>query len=532
MNRNLLPKMPQFFFLRLIFSQVVILILALTSAGLASRYYFKNHILEQTQENIQTLLHLVSVDVPQPRATLKDEWCINQVHGSHMRLTILDSVTGRGLCDSVYQSSQMEGLLTKPEIATALRRGYGEGIRFSFTSGSEMYYGAIYIPDLHMIVRAGMPLVRLRTTLRIYDMTLFLTLLVVALIFSGAITFSGRALVQPMERSFNVTSKSLNTISDGVFAVDLEGLPIFYNEKFQQLFPTLESILGHTYWKDFQLAMQDHLPHTSAACEFEIQGEKRFFTLSISPLRPPKGDVFGAVGIFYDVTDLKRAEQQRIDFVANVSHELRTPLTAIRGASDTLVQEISDDHKTEKNFAAIISRNANRLTNLIDDLLDLSFLESQHKRFIKEPISTQYLTEKVLQNLEILSKTRHQKLSVETAATEVMGDSGRIEQVLMNLVTNAIKYTPERGSIKIIWQESPKNEIILRVQDSGKGIAIQHLPRLFERFYRVDKARSRDLGGTGLGLAIVKHIVLAHGGRVWVESTEGQGSTFFCSFPG
>jgi two-component system phosphate regulon sensor histidine kinase PhoR len=219
----------------------------------------------------------------------------------------------------------------------------------------------------------------------------------------------------------------------------------------------------------------------------------------------------------------------RIDFVANVSHELRTPLTSIKGYAETIQSDLVSNRKIEKEFLEIILRNSNRLMNLMEDLLDLSSIESSHQ-IQKELISTEDLTTKIVSNLQKKIEEKKHKVVCVYNAKSVYADIQRTEQVLVNLLDNAIKYSLEKGTIEIIWDEE-ENFTVLKVKDSGSGIAFEHQTRLFERFYRVDKARSREQGGTGLGLAIVKHIMLRHNGSVSVESIPNQGATFICRFP-
>lgn len=235
--------------------------------------------------------------------------------------------------------------------------------------------------------------------------------------------------------------------------------------------------------------------------------------------------------------ELKRAEKVRIDFVANVSHELRTPLTSIKGYSDTLREDLAAGRlEMAPKFLDVIDRNVNRLIDLIDDLLDLSKLESEESAdptassLNRTSIDLRDMTEKVLQQLESKIKKKRHTVQYRIEAREVQGDPKRIEQVLVNLLENAIKYVPYGGEIEVAWT-SEEREVQLAVIDNGPGIPAANLPRLFERFYRIDQGRSRESGGTGLGLAIVKHIMQRHGGTVSVRSQLGKGTEFICVFP-
>lgn len=274
--------------------------------------------------------------------------------------------------------------------------------------------------------------------------------------------------------------------------------------------------------------------HLRALALERVEGDgrtsPRYFSLSVNPLRrAADATPYGAVGIFHDVTELKRAEQIRIDFVANVSHELRTPLTAIKGFSDTLLSDLKSQRPILPEVVEPIQRNAERLMALIQDLLDLSSLESTTKsaRIVFDPLA---LTQKVVERLTHAAQSKKHEIRVDGTLKSLRADPGQIEQVLTNLIDNAIKYTPDGGRIDIRWGFH-HSSARLEVSDNGPGIPGEHLPRLFERFFRVESSRSREQGGTGLGLAIVKHIVLKHEGRVWAESKLAQGTRFICEFP-
>lgn len=275
---------------------------------------------------------------------------------------------------------------------------------------------------------------------------------------------------------------------------------------------------------------------------FRSFNQARHFLLTVVPLRRRSDSrVYGAVGIFNDITDIEKTEVMRIDFVANVSHELRTPLTSLKGYAQAIEQETAEQetagNPSARKYAEIISRSVDRLIHLVNDLLDLSYLESGIPIDV-EVVSTQEVTESVLVQLESARAQKKQNIKVHYHVEDVRADRHRLEQILMNLVQNAIKYIPENSLVEIIWERDGES-VLLRVRDNGPGIDEEHIPRLFERFYRGDKARSPDKGGTGLGLAIVKHIMQRHGGSVSVNSQVGQlenpnstrGTEFICRFP-
>ncbi|MFA5256247.1 MAG: ATP-binding protein, partial [Candidatus Omnitrophota bacterium] len=256
-------------------------------------------------------------------------------------------------------------------------------------------------------------------------------------------------------------------------------------------------------------------------------------TIMINGVPIIKDDVVeGAVFVFHDITELKRLEDIRKDFVANVSHELRTPISSIKGYAETLLDGKADNKDTVKEFLSIIYQDSNRLANLIDDLLDLSRIESGKMNMESEPLEILPIVNRCINVLgkSARDKSLSIKLDIPADFPKVLGDHKRLLQVLLNLLDNAVKYTPENGSI-IVSAASNRETAQIDISDTGIGISERDLPRIFERFYRVDKARSRELGGTGLGLSIVKHIVQAHNGQVWVKSTLGRGSTFSFTIP-
>jgi two-component system phosphate regulon sensor histidine kinase PhoR len=257
----------------------------------------------------------------------------------------------------------------------------------------------------------------------------------------------------------------------------------------------------------------------------------RIFAVTIARLRL-QDRTGGAVAVFHDITDLKRVEQMRKDFVANVSHELRTPLTSIKGYAETLCEEGIQNVPKADSFAHIILKHANRLSALVQDLLSLTQLESQATLINRQEVDLRKILDAAV--LVVKPTAEANKLTIETEAvaedTVVWADRDQIGQALLNLLDNAVKYTPEGGSISVSASDTGA-EVHVTVEDTGIGIPREHLNRIFERFYRVDKNRSRELGGTGLGLSIVKHIIQSHGGRVWVQSEPEEGSAFSFSLP-
>ena len=258
---------------------------------------------------------------------------------------------------------------------------------------------------------------------------------------------------------------------------------------------------------------------------------RRVFDLRVVPLGVTnRENTSGAIGVFFDITQLEKLERVRQEFLSNVSHELRTPLTAILAFVETLEAGALEDSENSRRFLSIIRKNATRMHNLIADILELSAIEAGNVGVHAEAIELAPLANEVITSLAAQAASRN--VAVRTSikpGTVVFADARRLEQMLTNLVENAIKFNREGGEVLIGCENGVRSRI--RVQDTGEGIPAQHLERLFERFYRVDRARSQDMGGTGLGLAIVKHLARAHGGEVRVTSELGEGSVFEIDLP-
>ncbi len=271
----------------------------------------------------------------------------------------------------------------------------------------------------------------------------------------------------------------------------------------------------------------------AASGEIETSGlSPRRLLVHASPLPPTEGEPGGLLAVFVDVTEIRRLETLRKDFVANVSHELRTPVTAVRSAVETLRHTLENDQAASARFVDMIDRNAQRLGTLVEDLLDLSRIESKEYRPDLQTLALRPAAEQVVGLLRGKLEEKRQRLALEIPADSlsVRADRRALEQVLTNLVENAVKYCPAESSITVRARLDGKHARV-EVVDTGPGVEPRHQPRLFERFYRVDGGRSRDMGGTGLGLSIVKHLVEAMSGVVGVESIPGRGSTFWFTLP-
>jgi two-component system, OmpR family, phosphate regulon sensor histidine kinase PhoR len=342
----------------------------------------------------------------------------------------------------------------------------------------------------------------------------------------------------------------LNSMQDAVIAVSADGLVQWANQPMDRLIPqgtrlhqpVVETIRDPDFLATVKEATTSHEVKTARATSI-VPG--RAFDVTAAPL--PDG---GAVAVLRDLTETERVEKTRRDFIANVSHELRTPLTSIQGYAETLLDSAPDNAAPSREFLEIIRKNSSRMSRLTEDLLTLARVESGETRFDMEPVPPAELLHDAEESFREIARSHGIDLRIEDLRIEdlptgtslpiqnlppVLADREAIHQVFANLIDNALKYgsksaTSSGGRI-VLGARSAPHAVEFFVEDSGAGIASEHLPRLFERFYRVDKARSRESGGTGLGLAIAKHIMLAHRGSIRAESELAHGSTFLFTLP-
>jgi two-component system, OmpR family, phosphate regulon sensor histidine kinase PhoR len=332
----------------------------------------------------------------------------------------------------------------------------------------------------------------------------------------------------------------LEHLDDAVLLFQPDGEVVWHNTAFTKLFelpvtPAVMTSLDHLLepindeLAERLITATHHT--TSFTQDFTVRrrGQKHYFSVTVRPLCEGKIVIRG-LAVFRDLTQIKRTEKMRRDFVANVSHELRTPLSAIHGYAESLAEGALEDEHVAAEFVQIILKHSTRLSTLVQDLLDLSRLESDAPPELT-PITLMPIIEKVVGLNQLAMQEKAISCHVQLAQTlhtpVVLAEANSLEQVISNLIENAIKYSGTGGDIHVeIAPNTESNQVMISIKDTGIGIEAKHIPRLFERFYRVDKARSRDQGGTGLGLAIVKHIVELHGGRISVDSEPAKGTTF------
>ena len=355
---------------------------------------------------------------------------------------------------------------------------------------------------------------------------------------AGALTGRLREATAEREKLRSI----LGCMTEGVVVLDTDGRVILVNQTARNIFdlPPDANVLGMSTVEilrhpEMQALVREMVESDAARDALHRQaplGDDCWFTVNAARLKDSRARLLGYVLVFHEVTELKRLEQIRADFVANVSHEMRTPLTAIQGYAETLLDDPPNDPRKARQFLNVVKRHSERLGRLIDDLLALSDLEMGNVSLRMQQVAAGPLTERVLELFRNQANRKHIRIraNVDADTPHVLGDEDRLQQLLINLVDNAVKYTPEHGEVRVEARFEPGSNgdrgprAALTVSDTGCGIPEKDLPRLTERFYRVDKARSRELGGTGLGLAIVKHITQAHGGELKIESRLGKGT--------
>lgn len=343
--------------------------------------------------------------------------------------------------------------------------------------------------------------------------------------------------IEQMSKESKQLRVILDSMIEGVMVLNEDGEIILTNSALIEMFSLENSPIGFTSLEAIrnlhlqELIREASFQKKSLEREIEIRSNTlRQIRIYATPLKENE-KIKGSVLVFHDITSLRNLENLRKDFVANVSHELKTPLTAIKGYTETLIGGALRDEKNANKFLEIIHEHTNRLTHLLTDLLDLSKIESGQYSLRYENFSLQSLINELISTFshEIKSKEIIFKF-IPKNVDSIFADRIALRQILSNLLENAIKYSNQKSTI-ILQAESNTQSIRFEIEDNGPGISPEHLPRIFERFYRTDASRSRELGGTGLGLSIVKHLIQLHGGEISVESKLDKGSKFIFTIP-
>jgi len=329
-----------------------------------------------------------------------------------------------------------------------------------------------------------------------------------------------------------------NSMLEGLLLLDRSQKIYLVNRSFKNLFNLKTELRGKTIMEALRLHELEELAQRVQAdgqvFDYEIKLpdlNERWLQVNGAVISNSAGEREGMILVFRDLTRLKQLERQREEFVANVSHELRTPLSLIKGYVETLLEGARNDPEVAERFLKIIERNTQRLDLLIQDLLTISALESGSLNLNRQPIEMHSMVDRIFTHLNSKAENKNIRLVNEMPDLIANGDADRLDQVFANLVDNAIKYGRPQGTVKVGGKKLEDDQLEIYVQDDGPGIPPESLDRVFERFYRVDKARSRDQGGTGLGLSIVKHIIQSHGGEVWAKSELNKCTTFFFTLP-
>jgi len=338
------------------------------------------------------------------------------------------------------------------------------------------------------------------------------------------------------------TQTILGAMQDGLLVVDARSRIMLMNQPFEKLFELRDPTVGVPLIEAVRHATLDELIAETLGTGEALRSElsvtdsrthsERHIEVSAVPIKKADDEMSGAVVLFHDITELKQLDQIRREFVANVSHELRTPLSILRGYIEVLLDEPETQSEELARILSIMERHSKRLQRLVDDLLSLAQLESSQATLEISAVRLDELFSNLIRDWKEKLAAKNLKVIVDLTpeAFTLHADGTRLEEVLYNLLDNAVKFSPENGQIHLRATHRG-SDMVLSVADSGLGIGKEHLPRIFERFYRADKARSRELGGTGLGLAIVKHIAQLHGGRVEAESEPGHGTTIRVVLP-
>ncbi len=511
------------------------------------------------------------------------------------RITIIDR-EGKVWADSELNGSdlhQAEWHGGRPEVQEALSKGLGQSIRYSVTQRCRMLYVAVPLEaeggeSRIGVIRLSFPLStlnRLYAQVNAFLLAAFVFALLLGLLFAYILSRflshplmemasvsrkiaegdfqkkvrrirGGRELTElgsAINRMAEEISRTIREITlqkgnleaillgmnEGVMVLDPNERILLMNPSLKQSFSVASPAEGKTLMETLRNGKIQEMVRKAMAQERQVVREDLIFagppprTFQVSAVSTSPGGLSRhAVCVFHDITELRRLETIRREFVANVSHELKTPLSSIKGYAETLLDGALEDQEHARGFVETIHRQADHLAKLINDLLDLARIEAGKMELALVPLRIEEIIRQIIESFRPISESKRLDVDFESVPSlpPVLADQGAVRQILSNLLDNAIKFTPQDGQITV-RTSIQADHLLIEVKDSGVGISSSDLPRIFERFYRADAARPRSPESTGLGLAIVKHLVLAQGGQVWAESELGRGSTFYVTLP-
>ena len=586
------------FFWKLAFTFLALLSSVLLAVDFLAERALRASYENDAYRQLQSLVLLIRVHpLPITSLPIQTPDEISVLHGwvanaakSGARVTIIAS-DGRVLADSESETGTMENHAGRQEVSDAFQKGEGRSMRESVSVKRPLIYYAVRetLPDgTPIVLRLALPmegidesLAQFRASLWLWSLLIFLIAGGVALLMSRSYTdrverlreFSMRVAegdfrplpadgtgdtlealgsslnqtaarldrtIRTLTEERNLSSAILGSMVEGVAVVNAAERLVFTNPGFASILgldvpPVAGSSLLEVVRQTELIGAVRRVLAGEPRVESEISTgtlRQHFFAATVASVRA--GDTSGAVIVLHDITELRKLERIRRDFVANVSHEFRTPLTAIQGFAETLIAGALDDPQNRGRFLNIILEHARRLARLTEDLLRLSQMDADRLEIEINPVKVSQLVESCYETARHRAAEKELSLTLAPGLSQnlpdVAGDARRLQEVLQNLLDNAIQYTLPGGKI-ILNAELKSGSVVFTVSDTGIGIPTADQPRIFERFYRVDAARSREAGGTGLGLAIAKHLIEVHGGRIWVESEVGEGSRFHFSVP-
>jgi two-component system phosphate regulon sensor histidine kinase PhoR len=577
---------PWFYFYRIARLSLLVFLPTLVLLLIIYRSTYKSGLITQmtiqTQESMHTTLFTLKKAGLAPLA-----WCDALPHDQEVRFSLIGK-DGIILCDTL-DGRKGEKVKDNTEVESAFKEGFFSSTRQSDQVKGRALFAALKVSD-HLVLRKVVAINSLKDDFNRFDRVLFFRIVPFALVsyliflilffratrplgsvlakvqkFKDDIPF-GKSLAllykkdewAHIEEALNKADKRLqdqvaqaktenekisailDSIYDDIIAVDKFDTVLFFNENFKRNFiqsQTRPELLPKL-WRTFsdEAVLQAFRSVVSTGRTTSLKGLKqlsktspqRIFDLTVTPLKSGEGSIIGALGVLYDVTELRLTEQMRVDFVANVSHEIRTPLTSIKGFTQVLQSQKDKIDPELHNFLSKIVSNTERLIALFNDLLNLSVIES-HGPMKKETISLNEIVDFVVESIGANYSQLDLIVERDLAVTEIKGESRLMEQVISNLFDNACKYS-ERSDVRIkIVSRAIDDKIRINISDNGPGVAKEHEQRIFERFYRVDYSRE-ELRGTGLGLSIVKHIINNHGGKIWALK-EQSGMNFVIELP-